>query len=81
MVTQFYVVEIRKLSSGEFEHDVHWVYDEDAHIAQLKGESKYHDVMSKAAASVAAGITVEHSAILFSTEAFPMAHGCYKADG
>lgn len=81
MVTQFYIVEIRKYPSGEFEHEVHFAYDEDAHVAQLKGESKYHEVMSKAAESVAAGTTVEHSAILFSTEAFPMMHGCYKANG
>lgn len=80
-MVNFYVVEIRKYSSGEYEHEVHFVYDEDAHIAQLKGESKYHEVMSAAAASVAAGTTVEHSAILFSTEAFPLAHGCYKANG
>ena len=79
-MTQFYVVEIKKLPTGDFEHQVYWVYDEDAHIAQLKGESKYHEVMASAATSVATGATIEHSAILFSTEAFPMLHGCYKAN-
>lgn len=80
-MVNFYVVEIRKYPNGEYEHEVHFVYDENAHIAQLKGESKYHEVMSAAAESVAAGTTVEHSAILFSTEAFSLAHGCYKANG
>lgn len=75
----FYVTEIRQLPNGEYEHETHYTYDEDLHTAQLKGESKYHDVMSKAAISVANGATVKHSAILFNTNAFPMLHGSYEA--
>ena len=73
----FYVLEMRKLQSGEYEHDTYFVYDTDEQLAALKGESKYHDVMSKAALSVAEGRTIEHSAILCNAKAFPMLHGSY----
>lgn len=71
---QNYVVEIRKNASGEYEHDVFWEYDEDADEAMLKAESKYHEVLSRAAVSTWA----EHSAILFTSEGFPKDHKCYK---
>lgn len=71
---QNYVVEIRKNASGEYEHDVFWEYDEDADKAMLKAESKYHEVLSRAAVSTWA----EHSAILFTSEGFPKDHKCYK---
>ena len=71
---QFYVVEIKKNAQGEFEHEVFWLYDENATKAQQKGESKYHEIMSRAAISNYA----EHSAILFSSEGFPLMNYCYK---
>lgn len=71
---QNYVVEIRKNAAGEYEHDVFWAYDEDADQAMLKAESKYHEVLSRAAVSTYA----EHSAILFTSEGFPKDHKCYK---
>lgn len=71
---QFYIVEIKKNQQGEFEHEVFWVFDADATKAQQKGESKYHEVMSRAAVSEYA----EHSAILFAADASPILHGCYK---
>lgn len=71
---QNYVVEIRKNAAGEYEHDVFWAYDEDADQAMLKAESKYHEVLSRAAVSTYA----EHSAILFTSEGFPKEHKCYK---
>lgn len=78
---QFYINEVRKYPNGEYEHEVHFAYDEDGTIAQLKAESKYHEVMANAAASVADGRTSMYSAILFSAEGFPLMHGCYKNSG
>lgn len=73
-MNQFYIVEIQKNQQGEFAHNVHFAYDEDLKKAQLKAESKYHEVLAAAAVSNMA----EHSAILFSTEGFPLMHQCYK---
>lgn len=73
-MTQFYVVEVKQNTAGEYEHQVYWVYDEDPDKARLKGESKYHEVLSVAAISEYAS----HSAIMFSTEGFPLMHQCYK---
>ena len=74
MMYQNYVVEIKKTASGEYEHNVFWLYDEDPDKAMLKAESKYHEVLSAAAVSTMA----EHSAILFTSEGFPKANKCYK---
>lgn len=71
---QNYVVEIQKSFAGEFAHNVFWVWDEDPTIAQQKGEAKYHEILSYAAVSQ----TAEHSAILFTSEGFPLMHQCYK---
>ena len=74
MVYQFYTAEITKDANGDYAHDIKWHWDEDATKAQLKGEAKYHEIMSRAAVSNFA----EHSAILFSSEGFPIMHQCYK---
>lgn len=74
MVYQFYTAEITKDANGDYSHDIKWHWDEDATKAQLKGEAKYHEIMSRAAVSNFA----EHSAILFSSEGFPIMHQCYK---
>lgn len=73
---QNYVVEIKKYTSGEFEHNVFWLYDENQNKALLKAESKYHEILAAAAVSEAA----EHSAILFTSEGFPVDHKCYIHD-
>ena len=73
---QFYVVEIRKNAQGEFEHDVFWVYDTDEKTARQKGESKYYEVMSRAAISTYA----EHSAILFSSQGYALMSKYYTHD-
>lgn len=73
-MTQLYIVEVKKNANQEFEHNVFWVYDEDPDKARLKGESKYYEVLSAAAISDVA----EHSAILFTSEGFPLMHQCYK---
>lgn len=72
-MSQFYVVEIQKTVSGEFAHNVFWLWDEDADAARLKGEAKYHEVLAAAAVSELA----EHSAILFSSQGVPIMHQCY----
>ena len=71
---QNYVVEIKKTASGEYEHNVFWLYDEDADKAMLKAERKFQEILSAAAVSEMA----EHSAILFTSEGFPKDHKCYK---
>lgn len=73
-MTQLYVIEVKKNQAGEFEHNVNWVWDEDATAAQNKGEAKFHEILADAAVSNMA----EHSAILFTSEGFPLMHQCYK---
>lgn len=73
---QYYVVEIIKMQSGEFEHNVFWLYDENDNKARLKGEAKYHQVLAAAAVSE----HLEHSAILFSSRSEPLMFWCYDHD-
>lgn len=73
-MTQFYIIEIRQLSNGEYEHTVHYAWDENPDLARLKAESKYHEILATAAVSE----TQKHSAIIISDEAFPVVHQCYK---
>jgi len=74
MVYQYYVVEVQQYADGTYGHIVHYAFDEDPDMALKKGESKYYQVLSAAAVSNLPC----HSAILFSTEAFPLMHYCYK---
>lgn len=71
---QYYVVEIIKTQSGDFEHNVFWLYDADDTKARLKGESKYYEVLTTAAVST----HKEHSAIMFSSKGLPMMSQCYE---
>ena len=73
-MTQFYIVEVKEFFNGEFEHQVYWVWDEDTDKARLKAEAKFHEVLAVAATSE----TKAHSAIMFSTEGFPLRNECYK---
>ena len=70
MVTQFYIVEIQQYANGEYGHIVHFAYDADPEKARLKGEAKYYEVLAAAAVSD----LPTHSAIMFSTEGFPIMH-------
>lgn len=70
---QYYVVEVLKNTSGEFEHNVFWLYDEDDTTARLKAESKYHEILSNAAIST----NLTHSAIMFSSTADALGNWCY----
>lgn len=71
---QYYIVEIQTYADGTFGHLVHWASDENADMARLKGEAKFHEVLAAAAISE----LPVHSAIMFSTEGFPIMHQCYK---
>lgn len=73
---QFYTVEVTKTHAGELAHDVKWHWDADATKAQQKAESKFHEIMSRAA--VSGDTYAMHSAILFSEEGFPIMNQCYK---
>ena len=73
-MTQFYVIEIQQYADGSFGHIVHFAYDEDPDKARLKGESKYHEVLSAAAVSS----LPSHAAIMFSTDGKPIMDQCYK---
>lgn len=73
-MTQNYIVEIIKKDNGEYSHEVFWAFDDNADTAMLKAESKYHEILSRAAVSEFA----EHAAILFTSEGFPVMHQCYK---
>lgn len=70
---QFYTAEIIKTQSGEFEHDIKWYWDENEQKAQLKGESKFHEILSRAAVSA----NTEHAAILFSSRGNRIMEKCY----
>lgn len=70
---QFYTAEIIKTQEGEFEHDIKWYYDENEQTAQLKGEAKFHEILSRAAVSTHA----EHAAILFSSRGNRIMDKCY----
>lgn len=71
---QFYTAEIRKTQSGEFEHDINYFWDENETKAQLKGEAKFHEILSRAAVSDYA----EHAAILFSSRGNRIMDKCYR---
>lgn len=70
---QYYTVEIKKDKDGNFEHTLHWHYDEDNEQARLKGEAKFHEILSRAATSYYA----EHAAILFSSQGKRIMDMCY----
>lgn len=76
MLSQNYVVEIKKFHNGEFEHNVSWFWDENATIAEQKALAKFHEILSRAAISD----TAEHAAIVFTSEGFPLDNKCFKHD-
>ena len=73
-MTQYYVVEIQQLTPGNFAHLVYAESDEDPDLARRKGEAKYYTTLAAAAVST----IPSHSAILFSSEGFPVMYNCYK---
>ena len=73
-MTQFYIIEIKQLPNGDYEHNVYYAYDEDPVTARLKAESKYHEVLSQAAVSE----NLTHSAIVIDSECFPKLNYSYQ---
>lgn len=71
---QNYVVEIKQDFNGEFEHQIYWLWDEDNRKAMFKAEAKYHSVLAEACLSD----TAKHSAILFTSDGFPIMNQCYE---
>lgn len=72
-MTQYYIIEIKKMDTGEFEHQVHWAFDADATMARLKAESKYHEVLASAAVSEFS----QHSATLLTSDGRLIMNQCY----
>lgn len=64
-MTQYYIIEIKQLTNGEYEHYVHYVWDEDREQAFMKAQNKYHEILSTAALSN----TKKHSAIIIDDSA------------
>ncbi len=73
-MTNYYVIEIKQNQAGEYEHLVHFAFDEDPTKARLKGESKYHDVLSEAAVST----MLSHAATLLAADGRLIMTQCYK---
>ena len=73
MVYQYYIIEIKRDVNGELEHQVHWAFDENREQAWLKGESKYLEVLSRAAISE----HETHGAIVVDAECTPLEHKVY----
>ena len=71
---QFYIIEIRKLPNGEYEHEVFWEWDDDKQVAQRKAESKAYDLLSKAALSE----TVIHSVTVLSDDGYQVMTKNYR---
>lgn len=70
---QYYVVEVKETSADVFTHNVYTFSNADAGTARSAAEAKYYDVLADAAASSLA----TYSAILMSSECFPLMHQCY----
>ena len=73
-MNQYYIIEIQQYLNGEFGHIVHYAYDENATMARLKAESKYHEVLAAAAISQ----LPQHSATLLTSDGRAIMNQCYK---
>lgn len=72
-MAQYYVIEIQQYQNGEYGHIVHFAFDADTEKARLKGEAKYHEILSAAALSN----LPSHAATLIASNGFPIMHQCY----
>lgn len=73
-MNQYYIIEIQQYLNGEFGHIVHYAYDENATMARLKAESKYHEVLAAAAISE----LPQHSATLLTSDGRAIMNQCYR---
>lgn len=64
-MTQYYIIEIKQYTNGEYEHNVYYAWDEDRETAYMKAQQKYHELLSTAAVSN----TLKHSAIIIDSSA------------
>lgn len=69
---QNYVIEVKKFANGEYEHQVFWLWDEDADTAMRKAKNKYYSILAEAQLSAMA----EHAVILFTSQGFPVLNDC-----
>lgn len=70
---KFYVMEIQKSDDTHFAYLIHEASDEDFATAQMKAESKYHQVLAAAAISNLPA----HSATLISSQGDCLMSKCY----
>lgn len=70
---QFYIIEIKKNTNGEYEHNVYWAWDADQDLAQRKAESKAFELLTAAALSE----TLTHSVTVLSDEGFKVMNKAY----
>lgn len=73
-MTQYYIIEIKQLTTGEYEHYVHYVFDADREQAFMKAQNKYHEILSTAALSN----TKKHSAIIIDDSAAMVERRSFK---
>jgi len=73
-MTQYYIIEIKMTAAGDYEHNVYYAYDEDPDQARLKGESKWHELLSAAAVSTMAS----HAVTLIASNGRAVKSECYE---
>ena len=73
MVYQFYIIEIKRLVNGDYEHNVQWAYDTDKDLAQRKAEAIAHGLLAVAALSE----TQLHSVTVLTDEGFTVMNKVY----
>ena len=71
---QYYIIEIQQYADGSYGDIRHIAYDEDATLARLKAESKYHEVLAAAAVST----LPVHSATLLTSDGRVVMNQSYK---
>lgn len=74
MVYQYYIVEIKRLTNGEYEHNVQWAWDADKDLARRKAESKAFELLAVAAVSE----TILHSVTVLSDDGGLVMNRCYN---
>ena len=73
MIYQFYIIEIKRLANGEYEHNVQWAYDTDINLARRKAESIAHGLLKDAALSE----TLLHSVTVLTDEGHQVLNKVY----
>lgn len=74
MVYQYYIMELQTYQDGSHGHIVHFAWDNDEHMARLKGESKYYEILAAAAVSTLPA----HGVALLNWWGEPIMNKCYE---